>query len=75
LPPPDTVPGAVLVDAFRDSGIEYPRVTVFAIPSEVRTSLLATGRFLTIFPMSTLRAFAERTQLKVLPVDLSASSR
>ncbi len=70
LPPPNTVPGAVLVDAFRDSGIEYPRVTVFAIPSEVRTSLLATGRFLTIFPMSTLRAFAERTQIKVLPVDL-----
>jgi DNA-binding transcriptional LysR family regulator len=70
LPPPETAPGAVLADAFRAGGLEYPRVTVFTIPSEVRTSLLASGRFLTIFPTSALRAFAERAALKVLPVKL-----
>ena len=38
--------------------------------SEVRTSLLATGRFVTIFPASALRFPAQRPEIKVLPVQL-----
>jgi DNA-binding transcriptional LysR family regulator len=70
LPSPETVSGSAIVDAFRTSGLNYPRVTVATLPSEVRASLLATGRFLTIFPTSALRSFAERPLLKVLPVEL-----
>jgi DNA-binding transcriptional LysR family regulator len=70
LPPPETVPGAALMDAFRASGLDYPRVTVLTLPSEVRASLLATGRFLTLFPTSALRFSTEGPALKILPVEL-----
>ena len=58
------------MEAFRASGLDYPRATVFTIPAEVRISLLATGRFLTIFPTSVLRFPTKRPELKVLPVEL-----
>jgi DNA-binding transcriptional LysR family regulator len=70
LPPPDSVSGALIVDAFNASGVEYPRVSVFSLPREVRTHLLANGRLLTIFPTSLLNFFGERSELKVLPIKL-----
>jgi DNA-binding transcriptional LysR family regulator len=70
LPPPDTVIGSVAREAFRASGLDYPRATVFTITPEVRISLQATGRFLTIFPTSVLRFTTRRPELKVLPVEL-----
>jgi DNA-binding transcriptional LysR family regulator len=70
LPAPETVSGAVLVDAFRASGLDYPRVSVATLPTGVRASLLASGRFLSIFPTSALRFIAEKPALKVLPVEL-----
>ena len=36
----------------------------------MRISLLATGRFLTIFPASVLRFPTKRPEIKVLPVEL-----
>jgi DNA-binding transcriptional LysR family regulator len=70
LPPPDSVFGSVAKEAFRASGLDYPRTTVCTAPADVRISLLATGRFLTIFAMSVLRFPPKRPQLKILPVDL-----
>jgi DNA-binding transcriptional LysR family regulator len=70
LPPPDTAPGSAAMKAFRDCGIEYPAKTVFALPPDVRMTLLATGRFLTIFSTSALRLPSRRPELKVLPVKL-----
>src|SRR5262245_15794424 len=70
LPPPDSPPGSIAREAFRAGGIDYPRVTVVATTPEVRTSLLQTGRFLTIFSTSALRFPARRSELKVLPVEL-----
>ena len=70
LPPPESALGSVVMEAFRASGLDYPRATVFTIPPEVRMSLLATGRFLTIFPTSVLRFPTRRPELKVLPVEL-----
>ena len=70
LPPPDSVLGAATVEAFRSRGLDCPRPTVVAIPGEVRTKLLATGRFLTIFPVSALRLSSDSPKLKVLPVEL-----
>jgi DNA-binding transcriptional LysR family regulator len=70
LPPPNSPPGLIAVEAFRLSGLEYPRVTVVASTPQVRTSLLATGRFLTIFSSSGLRFANQQPGLKVLPVKL-----
>ena len=70
LPPPESGFGAAAKEAFRSCGLDYPRTTVVALPQEVRVSLLATGHFLTIFPVSILRFPTERTELKILPVEL-----
>ena len=73
LPPPDSVIGSVAVDAFRAGGLDYPRVTVVTVPREVRMSLVATGRFLTILPKSALRFSSGRPHVRVLPVKLPFS--
>jgi DNA-binding transcriptional LysR family regulator len=70
LPPPESGIGPAHVEAFRASGLEYPRSTVVTSSPEVRMSLLATGRFLTIFPTSVFRFSTKRLELKVLPVEL-----
>jgi DNA-binding transcriptional LysR family regulator len=70
LPPPESVLGTVARNAFRASGLDYPRVTVVAIPPEVRINLVTSGRFLTIFPTSVLKFSSRRSEIKVLPVKL-----
>jgi DNA-binding transcriptional LysR family regulator len=70
LPPPGSVIASVVTEAFRAGGLDYPRATVVTESSEVRTSLLATGRFVTIFPASALRFPTRRSEIKALPVEL-----
>jgi DNA-binding transcriptional LysR family regulator len=70
LPPPGSVIASVVIEAFRAHGLDNPRTTVVTESSEVRTSLLATGRFVTIFPASALRFSARSLEVKVLPVEL-----
>jgi DNA-binding transcriptional LysR family regulator len=70
LPPPESVIGALAMEAFRASGLDCPRTTVVADSPEVRISLLATGRFVTIFPASVLIFPTMRSEIKVLPVEL-----
>src|SRR5450755_885286 len=70
LPPPASVIGSIVRKAFRAGGLDYPRTTVVTDTPEVRASLLATGRFVTIFPTSALRFPARHSELKVLPVKL-----
>jgi DNA-binding transcriptional LysR family regulator len=74
LPPPESVYGADLAQVFQAIGIDYPRATVYSIPSSLRARLARTGRFLTIFHASVLRAYAEGAALNVLPVELEAAS-
>jgi DNA-binding transcriptional LysR family regulator len=71
LPPPESPPGSIAMEAFRASGLDYPRVSVVAATPQVRMSLLATGRFLTIFSTSGLRFSTKHPELRVLPVKLS----
>jgi len=68
LPPPESALGRVVTEAFRASGLDYPHTTVIGEPADVRIRLLATGRFMTIFPDSVLRFSARRPELKALPV-------
>jgi len=70
LPPPGLVLGSTIADAFRALGLVHGGGNVTTVSPEVRMSLLATGRFLTIFPASALRFPAGRSELKVLPVAL-----
>lgn len=70
LPPPETVTGSVAMDAFHASGLDYPRVTLITNSPEVRMSLLATGRYLTIFANSILRFPSRRPDVRVLPINL-----
>jgi DNA-binding transcriptional LysR family regulator len=70
LPPPGSVIASVVMEAFRAGRLGYPRTTVVTESSEVRTSLLATGRFVTIFPASALRFSPRSLEVKVLPVEL-----
>jgi DNA-binding transcriptional LysR family regulator len=69
LPPSESPPGAAAATAFRASGLDYPRTTMIALATEVRMALLATGRYLTIFPASALRFPISRPELKILPVE------
>ena len=69
LPPPDRALGPVYLEAFRATGLDYPRTAVFTIPPEVRINLLTCGHFLTIVPTSVLTLF-KRPEIKVLPVEL-----
>jgi DNA-binding transcriptional LysR family regulator len=70
LPPQESLIGSMFMEAFRASGLDCPRATVFAFPLDVRISLLATGRFLTMFHSSVLRFPVERQAIKALPVEL-----
>lgn len=70
LPQPDRALGPIYREVFRAGGLDYPRTTVVTMSPEVRISLLATGRFLTVFPAAALRFGVGRTELKILPVEL-----
>jgi DNA-binding transcriptional LysR family regulator len=63
--------GPAFVEAFRARGLDYPRATLLTLPVEMRLSLVATGRFLSIFSTSLMRFATTRMDLKVLPVELS----
>jgi DNA-binding transcriptional LysR family regulator len=67
LPPPEAQVTSMALEALAANGFGYPRKTVVSDSPHVRMSLLATGRFLTICPMSTLRFSTARLELKVLP--------
>jgi DNA-binding transcriptional LysR family regulator len=73
LPPPENPAWSLAMEAFRASGLDYPRATAFADPPEVRMSLLASGHFLSFFPASALRFPTKRPELKVLPVELPSA--
>ena len=57
------------MEAFRASGLDYPRATLVTNSPEVRISLLATGRFLTL-AASAFEFRTRRPELKILPVEL-----
>lgn len=74
LPPPESLLGSVAMAAFRADGLDYPRATVISEPLEVRVSLLATGRYISIFPDYVFRFPVGRAELRTLPVKHSMGS-
>jgi DNA-binding transcriptional LysR family regulator len=70
LPSPDSLIGSIIMHAFRARGLDWPHASVVTSPHDVRTKLLATGRFLTIFRGSIVRFSDRPPTLAALPVDL-----
>jgi DNA-binding transcriptional LysR family regulator len=70
LPPLESGIGSIAREAFRASKLDLPRMTVVTDSPHVRMSLLATGRFFTIFPASALRFPTRHPEIKVLPIEL-----
>jgi DNA-binding transcriptional LysR family regulator len=68
LPPAESTLAGVVTDAFRAAGLRYPHTAVIAEPAEARMALLATGRFISIFPDSVLRFSVKQPRLSVLPI-------
>ena len=70
LPPGDTVPGSFVRELFRVSGIELPRRGALCGSLQFTYALMATGRYLGLFPKSLLHFGGSRFALKVLPIKL-----
>jgi DNA-binding transcriptional LysR family regulator len=75
LLPPDSEPGVLVVEAFRASGLEPPRTSVITLSLNLRSRLLATGRYLTMFAGYILRPPSKYPLLKALPVELPNARR
>jgi DNA-binding transcriptional LysR family regulator len=75
LPPPDSLTGSLMVEAFRAEGLDFPRATVVTSSTPARNALLATGRFLTIVPSSALKFCTWKPELKALPIDMPTARR
>ena len=74
LPLPDAPYGRVVFEAFRACGLGVPR-TVVGSTLPIRSSLLATGRFLSMVPGVVLRFQAKHQALKGVAIDLPTTSR
>jgi len=70
LPPYDSNPGVLLVDAFRASGLDLPRIAVVTLSLNLRIRLLATGRYLTMLAGYALTPPSKYPLIKALPVEL-----
>src|SRR4051812_34221398 len=66
LPPEGGAIGLVVTDAFRAIALDPPKTKVTVDPAETRMSLVATGRFVGVFPDSALRFYLRRAELKIL---------
>jgi DNA-binding transcriptional LysR family regulator len=74
LSPRDSFLGRMVDDVFRRRKLEYPRATVTSISIYMRLTLLASGQYLTMLPISMLRHPADKAWLRTLAVRLDDSS-
>lgn len=70
LPPRDSLTGALLSEAFAAQGLAYPRATVITNTLPVRRAMLASGKFLSVFPALALKFPAPDPSIKALPIEL-----
>lgn len=70
LPTPESAVGAFVAEAFRSSGLALPRKSAVCGSLQFTYAMMATGRYLGMFPDSLLHFSGERFALKVLPITL-----
>jgi DNA-binding transcriptional LysR family regulator len=74
LPRPESVVETMARELFRSAGLTLPVKGFIHGPMEMIDALLATGRFLAIYPGSFVQNSAKRLSIKVLPVDVPLQS-
>jgi DNA-binding transcriptional LysR family regulator len=72
--PPNPVVKAVVQEAFESEGLSMPPASVAADSVLVRVHLIATGRFVSVFPESVLRSLVAQMSFKVLPIKFKAKA-
>lgn len=75
LHPPNELPGSLVAEAFRSSGLKLPQPRVVSLSLHMRNRLLATGRYLSVVPSSLLHFIDLPSPFKVLPVKLAIQPR
>lgn len=73
--PPNELPGSLVAEAFKESGLKVPQPKIVSFSVHLRNRLLATGRYLTVLPGSLLRFTDLPASLKALPVKLPIEPR
>ena len=74
LPAPDAPYGSVVSEAFRASGLDVPK-TVVTSTLPVRSTLLSTGRYLSMVPNVVLQFPGKDHAFKALPIALPTTLR
>jgi DNA-binding transcriptional LysR family regulator len=59
-----------LAEACRARGIDMPKIRLETMSIAVRVGLLATGPYISAFPSSSMRVYADKFSLAMLPVAL-----
>ena len=70
LPPPDSVPGVLIAEIFREHGLKQPRAGILTLSVQLTTTMIATGKFVGLLPGSVARFSVKRVGLKILPVKI-----
>ena len=74
LSPPDTTYGAIVFEAFRAHGLGVPPTAVHStLP--LRTTLLTTGRFLSMVPRVVMQFPPKNELLRTLPIEFPTTTR
>lgn len=73
LSPPSSVLGRMVADVFRRRKLALPSAVVSTISVSMQLKLLASGRFVSVLPLTLLRHRANSTWLRALSVDLTDS--
>jgi DNA-binding transcriptional LysR family regulator len=70
LPPSETDVSLYLMELFRDAGLSVPGAQVICSSMDMNHALLATGRYLALYPGSLLMFGAKRLAIKALRVNI-----
>jgi DNA-binding transcriptional LysR family regulator len=70
MPEPDSTIGVLFAKGLRSMGWEPLKLTVMSNSIQLRNRLLATGRYLSVLPRSSLLLGAQHPRLRILPIRL-----
>ena len=71
LSPPDSFLGRVVVDVFRRRGLPLPAAVVTTVSIYMRLTLLASGKFISVLPLTMLRHPSSSAWLRAVDTDLA----
>lgn len=71
LSPPDSFLGRVVVDVFRHRNLPLPAAVVTTVSIYMRLTLLASGKFISVLPLTMLRHPSSSAWLRAVEVDLA----